>query len=466
VSVPTERCVLGAVPRKQRQVASRLVLSTYDHLTGDCVWRGYASMRAAQWRSADELHAGAGAALRRMVRHAAAHVPHYRDLLREAGVRPEEIRGLEDLDRVPVTTKAALRQGFPGRVTVPSLARRRGQQESTSGSTGAPFEFYLDRGDAGLRRAAYLLFREWAGIPLRVPMLRLVGLRPLMLPGLQGLARRLLLGERQHWLGAMTATPATFGAAVRRLGAGEYFVWTHPAYAVRLARRLADEGARLERYPSVVVTFGETLTPIDASVITEAFRCRVVDHYSSSEIHCIAQTCPDEPTMFHVNSARVVAWVMREDGRAAAPGERGRLILTDLTNHVMPFLNYDIGDQAVAGPPCPCGRGFPTLGAIEGRSAEAIVTPDGRTLAPSTLALLVVNAALSHVWEYQAVQPRADEVILRVVPCGAFSPAVAERLRASLREHLGPLVHVTVEIVDETEPEPSGKRLTIKRLAE
>jgi phenylacetate-CoA ligase len=420
-------------------------------------------MRVAQWRSAEEVDARAGAALRRIVGHAAAHVAHYRDLLRDVGTRPEEIRGVDDLARVPITTKAALRRGFPGRVTQPELARRRGDPGRTSGSTGLPFEFYLDRGDAGLRRAGYLLFREWAAIPLRVPMLRLVGLREPPLPGLQEVGRRLLLGERRAWLGAMTATPAQLGEAIRHLGGGEYFVWTHPSYGARLARRLADADTRLERYPSVVVTFGETLTPIDAAVMAEAFRCRVVDHYSSSEIHCIAQTCPDEPTLFHVNSERVVVRVVRDDGRAAAPGERGRLLVSDLTNQVMPFLNYDIGDQAVAGPPCPCGRGFPTLRAIEGRSAEAIETPDGRSLGPSTLNLLVVSAALSHVWEYQAVQPRGDLVVLRVVPGDGFSVAVAERLRECLREHLGSLVRVTVEVVDAIEPEPSGKRLLIKR---
>lgn len=95
-----------------------------------------------------------------------------------------------------------------------------------------------------------------------------------------------------------------------------------------------------------------------------------------------------------------------------------------------------------------------------------MVTPDGRSLGPSTLALLVVNTALSHVSEYQADQPRGEQVILRVVPRGSFSAAVAERLRACLREHLGPLVDVVVEVVDAIEPEPSGKRLIIKRHAE
>ena len=53
------------------------------------------------------------------------------------------------------------------------------------------------------------------------------------------------------------------------------------------------------------------------------------------------------------------------------------MVLTALANDVMPFINYDLGDWAIGGDPCPCGRGFPTLAAIEGRGGEMIETPDG-----------------------------------------------------------------------------------------
>ena len=63
--------------------------------------------------------------------------------------------------------------------------------------------------------------------------------------------------------------------------------------------------------------------------------------------------------------------MVRPDGTTASPGEPGRVIVTDLGNYVMPFINYFIGDYAVAGPPCPCGRGFPTLTSLEGRTQKS-----------------------------------------------------------------------------------------------
>ena len=100
----------------------------------------------------------------------------------------------------------------------------------------------------------------------------------------------------------------------------------------------------------------------------------------------MAQSCPDHAALLHVNSERVVLRVVGGDGRDVRPGERGRVVVTALANDVMPFINYDLGDWAVRGGPCPCGRGFPTLAAIEGRSGEIIETPDGRAITPAMLA--------------------------------------------------------------------------------
>ena len=69
---------------------------------------------------------------------------------------------------------------------------------------------------------------------------------------------------------------------------------------------------------------------------------------------------------------RVIIRVVREDGRPAGPGERGRVLLTDLENHVRPFINYAVGDWAVMGSPCPCRRGLPVLAAVDGRDSEVL----------------------------------------------------------------------------------------------
>ena len=133
----------------------------------------------------------------------------------------------------------------------------------------------------------------------------------------------------------------------------------------------------------------------------------------------------------------------------------------------MPFINYVTGDRAVAGGPCPCGRGLPTLLQIEGRDSEVVRTRDGREISGVILGqfLAFVAGTIPYVEEYQAVQTAPGGVTLRVVPTSRFTVAFQHALERQLVDFLGPDMSVTVEPVDAIPLEPSGKRMIIKPLA-
>jgi phenylacetate-coenzyme A ligase PaaK-like adenylate-forming protein len=180
----------------------------------------------------------------------------------------------------------------------------------------------------------------------------------------------------------------------------------------------------------------------------------------------IAQTCPDNPEALHVNAERIILRVVRPDGADAAPGEKGRIVVTDLANFVMPFINYFAGDQAVAGGPCPCGRGLPMLGRLEGRDSEVIRTLTGREISGVVLGqfLAFVAGIIPYVWEYQALQTDPATVSLQVVPTSRFDETFRASLEGALREFLGPGMTATIDPVSAIPLEPSGKRLIIKPL--
>jgi phenylacetate-CoA ligase len=343
---------------------------------------------------------------------------------------------------------------------------------ATSGSTGMPFEFYWDRAAGDMVRGAYLLSLEWAGAALWDARIMIASpayfynqIAPV--PRWRLLAGRLVLGEESVSLSADTLTTARFRALVGEVSRRKhYFIRGYPAPIARLASRLLDEGGPLAGYPLVVISFAETLTPSNASTIEAALRCRVVNYYSSWEVPQMAQTCPDNPDLLHVNADRVILRVVRDDGSDAAPGETGRVVVTDLANYVMPFINYGNGDQAVAGDACPCGRGLPTLIRLEGRDSEVLRNPQGREINGVVLGqfLAFVAGVIPCVLEYQAVQSSANRVRLLVIPSDRFTPEFGEKLRTDLEAFIGPGMQVTVETVDRIPLEPSGKRLLVKQL--
>ena len=446
------------------------VPSAYERLTGRRPWEELRRLRELQWRPAAELEASAIEKLRAIVSHAHAHVPYYRDLLRRAAVEPGEIRSIADLSRIPISRKADLRPDASGRVLADNLPARRRAPGSTAGSTAMPFRFFTDRATSEVWLGSYMLFREWANAPFGGTMLWIPGpahasASARTIAWMRAAATSIALGERTIRLSDFEPDMTELQSQIRRfVGRGGYAIWGFPSYIARIAKELLESGAELPAPPRVVFTYAETLSLLNRRAIEQAFHCRTANHYSAWEVLHMAQTCPDNPELLHVNSERAIVRVLREDGSAAPPGEVGRVVVTDLANHVMPFINYEIGDWAVAGEGCPCGRGFPTLVSLEGRLGEVLRTPTGRTVLPIALCRFLNIRARAHpyIWEYQAVQTVPERVAFRVVPTARLTPERVDWLRAELEGFLGPGVSVLVEPVARIPVEASGKRLLVR----
>jgi phenylacetate-CoA ligase len=178
----------------------RVVFPLYERLSGRRFWTELRRLRELQWRSPEELETRALRQLRLLVAHAYAHVPYYRDLFSRAGLEPEDIRMVSDLSRLPISGKADLRANFPARVLADSLPARRRVRATTSGSTGLPFEFYLDRAGVDVGLGSYLFFWEWAGVAAGEPIAQVV--ISLRLPHQSAGASRLIRAARRFVLGA------------------------------------------------------------------------------------------------------------------------------------------------------------------------------------------------------------------------------------------------------------------------
>jgi phenylacetate-CoA ligase len=395
-------------------------------------------------------------------------VPFYRERFREAGVRPETLRTLDDLAPLPITRKAALRDSPADHTLADNVPASRRLATITSGSTGFPFAFLRDAAGVDGIIAAHLLSLEWAGAAIWQTRID-IGTsadRPMAsaVPPpsrLEWRARRALLGEAVITLSGVALAPEEFVAHSLSVSRRGYFVRGYTAYLARLAWRMLEAETKVPFPPRVVMIGGEPLSEHDARAIGRAFGCPVVNQYAAWEVPHMAQTCPDNPAMLHVNSERVALRVVGDDGRSVAPGTRGRIVVTALDNYVMPFINYEIGDAGVAGPACPCGRGFPTLLRVEGRLGEAIRMPSGRLFSPAILDR-VFRYCSDAVWEYQAERTADDVLTVRVVPTSRFMPETAATLRAALAETAGPGMEIRIDIVAEIPLEPSGKRFVIR----
>ena len=465
--------------RRFKAAASSLALRLGGPLVGGRFSAALQESTRVQWLSPDELRARSEQRLAALLEHAAEHVPFYRDLYRDHGLAPYDLRTIEDLQALPVMTKSDYRRHPPSHFLAENVPSHRRLERTTSGSTGEPFRFTLDRQAMPLIFASHLFYDSWFGLNPFDRYLRIMSppTPPSPDPGdpWSVRARRKIreqLQARYERLTQERISVLEVGRAQAEQVRGRIeafrpqYVMGYTAALTTIASELLRADLRLSFPLGAVVTIAETLSPDRRRVIEEYFRAPIIDRYGLREIGSWSgQTCALSGEQFHLNTELSVGEFLRDDGSPVSPGETGRVVLTDLLNYASPLIRYDTGDLAVGGSAgCACGRGFPLFGPIQGRSQECLSTPSGKSISPVVLGqyLFVYKDNLDAVSHYQLVQRDRNRACFMVVPAPGWNRQRHEQLEADLNELLGSEMEVTIEKVSEIPHESSGKRPIIK----
>ena len=211
------------------------------------------------------------------------------------------------------------------------------------------------------------------------------------------------------------------------------YLITHPSNLEALIRYCSDTDIELPGLREVE-TLSELLPLHLRALCREQWNVPLVDMYTTQESGYLALQCP-EHDHYHVQSEHVIVEIIDEAGRACAPGETGRVVVTDLHNFATPLIRYDIGDFAEAGGPCDCGRGLPVITKIYGRQRNMIKLPDGTSHWPITGYERFHEFA--PIEQYQFVQKSLEEIEIKFVTPRALSASEEERLRLHITSKLG-----------------------------
>ncbi|HEU5060052.1 MAG TPA: hypothetical protein VFU21_26150 [Kofleriaceae bacterium] len=420
------------------------------------------ALGALERASRDELEAFQRRELAALLRHAYDHVPYYRRLFGEAGCRPEDIRGREDLARLPVLTRQAARDSAAERVsTAPPLPTIK---KTTGGTTGEPLVIRYDPGSEHWRQAVRLRGFGWTGWRIGDPSLHYWGEytreRSLAAVAKERLDRAL---KREHYI---DCTPRGDGhkdqvvAAIRRIRPRAIFCYAQAG--AELARHINRTGAR--SWGTIPVVCGaERVFPADRAALEQAFGPAVFETYGCRETMLIATECGEHDGL-HLQVENLVVELVGPDGAPVAPGEVGEVLLTDLHNLGQPLIRYANGDLAVAMPEaaaCRCGRAHPRLASVEGRQTETLRDREGKPVGG-----MIFNLAFSPLAEvvrqFQAVQHRDGSITVKVVPAagGELPRAAADHVARSCARYL-PGVPVLFEVVADIPATRTGKRRVV-----
>ena len=224
---------------------------------------------------------------------------------------------------------------------------------------------------------------------------------------------------------------------------------------VELAKFVAGNPGLLKWRAQSVVTAAEGLRGGERELLEDALGGRVFMSYGSREFMLIGMEC-SEHAGYHISSDNLIVEIVDEDGKVAAAGKAGRILVTDLRNAATPFIRYEIGDIGVIDDEqCSCGLPFPMLRRVDGRIQEIIYGTDGSKLS----ALFIPHLFKEFLWidGYQLVQDKRSDLQVNIV-CGCeVTKELSDPVREELLAKLGREMKIGFVRVEKLQKSASGK---------
>jgi phenylacetate-CoA ligase len=426
----------------------RLLLPSYNLLTG----RKYAVHRAfleqSQWWSRDQLVEFQWQELTKLLRHAWTTVPYYQRKYAAAGLRFEDIRTHDDLRHIPVLTREEINQhrdelrspAFQGKVYL----------HATGGSSGVPTRFYVSVESFDWRTAATQRVYAWSGCNLGERTLYLWGApigKPSRFQSAKMKAFRSL--RREFMFSSFIQSPEVWQRIYdEALRIRPPFIVAYVSSFEQFARFLLERNLRIPGVLAVIAA-AEPVFDHHRQLAEQAFGAPLFNTYGSREFMSIGGECEHHQGM-HINAENILL-------EASSGPEPSEILITDLHNYGMPFIRYSIGDiGTVDDAPCPCGRGLPRLKSIEGRVLDVLRTASGRIVPGEFFPHLMKD--VPEIAEFQVEQKAPDHILVSVVLSRPLSERSNSLLASEIGRVFGDATRLEVTPVDAIPLRASGKR--------
>lgn len=377
-------------------------------------------------------------ALRQQLRYLQSHSVYYQRVFREQGIDIDAIYTLEDLQRLPVTTKDQLQQHNQDFICVPRTAIA--EYVTTSGTMGKPVTFVLTENDLGrlaYNEATSLTYAN--GSPNDVYQLMCT------------MDKRFMAGLA-YYLGARK-----IGAGTIRVGAGEpYLQWDSilrfkptalvavPSFLLKLLEYAEAHGIEYKNTSvQKAICIGEPIRNANLSWntlgkrITDKWGIQLFSTYASTEMSTAFTEC-SHGQGGHQIPELIIVELLDENDRPTPPGQAGEVTITTLGVEGMPLLRFKTGDichQHTA--PCACGRTSMRLGPVIGRRQQMIKFK-GTTLYPETIfnALNDLRQIENYVVEVATNELGTDDITIKIGigPANGISQSeILEHFKSHLR---------------------------------
>ena len=410
-------------------------------------------LEKSQWYSQDELKQIQWRKLNFILNHAYENVPMYRQKFKSVDMKPEDIKKPGDMLKLPIVTKEDFRNNFPEKCTAKNMHKTQWIYNSTSGSTGNPFEFIMDKNLVGVKNANYFRYMSWASVMPGDKFIKLWGQHD------EEFKKELFTSYALRQLEL-----SCFDIDSRK---NEYYnvirkykpkaIESYTSALVKLCMLMRDDGIDINVESAIVSA--ETLYEKDRKLIEDVLSCKVFNRYGSREFGNVAQEC-EEQCGLHISSECFYIEIIN-NGETVSPSESGKLIITSFDNLAMPFIRYDIGDMGTPTDEiCSCGRGLPLVKSVDGRITEFITMPSGK-LVPYLYFNYFFEQYGAYIKQFQVIQKQIDFIEINIITTDSYTSKIEEKILESLKGYLGEEIGLSIKLVDGIPLTKAGKQVCV-----
>jgi len=368
--------------------------------------------------------------LRRLVKHAFENVAFYRSLFEKAGIKPRDIRSVDDLDRIPLISKDDLTAAGIANCIAKTALQDDCISIKTSGSTGKKFVYHYSKKEEIIRRL--IEFRSLLSIGFR-PQDQMLVLGP-EAPHRKRLHQHLGLFRSEN----VSALVPSREQIKLLQDMRPNILWCYPSVLEALLQTVDYRLSKILK-PEKIITSAESLPNYLRTLLIDDVGAELFNFYGAREVGRIAYECRAHAGL-HVNADHLILQmcpVLAEDQGV----QLTEAVITCLNAYTMPLIRYKIGDICSRiEQDCPCGCSFPLIGHAIGRTDDMFTLPSGRLVSPIALGFIVRRFA--HYRQYRFIQEAESSFLLEIV----FDGPVHDRDILALRQQIGAYLAEPVEL--------------------
>ena len=424
---------------------TNILLPLSDLLQGSSIYKKLRFLQRSQWWSADELEHFQNERLSSIINYSYYNFPFYKQLFMNAGISPDDIKGISDLKKVPIINKSGIRE------IIKEIKPSKNKQipNWSSGSTGSPLKYYYNQEAYSLRMASGIRAWNWMGFQLGDKYVKLS-----QNPRNSHIKKVQDFLNRSKYIYVKELSEKSLTDAYNSIVSYKpEYLRSYPDPLKLMVKFLMEQGVEGIKLKGINTT-GNILFQKDRENIESFFQCKIYDSYSCEGTGSLSQC---EYGNYHFTSEYSVNEVVGEDSQQVKDGETGRLIVTDLWNSTTPFIRYDTQDLVVNSEiECSCGRNHKVISRIEGRDSDVLITPDNRFIIVHSATIFFEK--YEEVLQFQIQQKTKADFILFLVVTPNYNQSMHQEIFDYWANYLGETSKLELVITDEIELSSSGKR--------